>query len=142
MKEWTLVGHHVRQLDPKGRFALPAEMRKELGEACYLMSGTERCIEVLPVDVFDAVVAEVRAKVERKELSKADLRMLGASATKVVPDKQGRITLDQNLQDWARLTLGESVVVSGVFDRLEIWNPERHAREIGRGAENMAGDDD
>jgi MraZ protein len=38
-------------------------------------------------------------------------------------DKQGRITLPQNLIKWAGIT--KDVVVVGVLNRFEIWDEER-----------------
>ena len=41
------VGAHDRQLDDKGRVALPATYRAHLGERCYLVKGTDKCVEVI-----------------------------------------------------------------------------------------------
>ena len=42
------VGAHERQLDDKGRVALPATYRAHLGEHCYLVKGTDMCVDVIP----------------------------------------------------------------------------------------------
>ena len=41
-----LVGVHERQLDDKGRLALPSAFRDDLDERCYLVLGEDRCINV------------------------------------------------------------------------------------------------
>ena len=40
------VGVHERQLDDKGRLALPSAFRALLGDACYLVYGDDRCVDV------------------------------------------------------------------------------------------------
>ena len=47
------VGAHERQLDDKGRVALPATYRTHLGEHCYLVKGTDKCVEVIPSEAFE-----------------------------------------------------------------------------------------
>ena len=53
-------GLHERQLDDKGRVALPAMFRDDLGERCVLVFGDSRCIEVHAADAFEARAAEIR----------------------------------------------------------------------------------
>ena len=56
------VGLHERQLDDKGRLALPSAFRADFGDACYLVYGEERCI-----DVFPRASASPRAAAARAE---------------------------------------------------------------------------
>src|ERR671929_1511500 len=63
------VGAHERQLDEKGRVALPATYRAHLGETCYLVKGTDKCIDVIPSEQFEQFGRELIAKVERGELT-------------------------------------------------------------------------
>ena len=58
-------GLHERQLDDKGRVALPASYRDDLGERCVLVFGDSRCIEVHAADAFEARAAELRDDVKR-----------------------------------------------------------------------------
>ena len=51
------VGFHERQLDDKGRLALPSAFRADFGDACYLVYGEERCIDVFPRDAFEDMAA-------------------------------------------------------------------------------------
>ncbi len=50
-------------------------------------------------------------------------RVLFAGAEQGVPDKQGRISIPPLLRAYAGLT--KDVVVIGVMDRIEIWDPQR-----------------
>jgi MraZ protein len=46
-----------------------------------------------------------------------------ANATEVVPDKQGRIPIPQRLREI--VGIGTAVMVVGVLDRIELWDPDR-----------------
>jgi MraZ protein len=134
------VGAHERQLDDKGRVALPATYRAHLGEHCYLVKGTDKCVEVIPSEAFEQFGKELIAKVERGELTLNRQRALASSAVLATVDKQGRVNVDEKLRSYAELALDSSIVVAGNFTRLEIWSPERYARVDAEGTDDIAGD--
>lgn len=133
------TGTFERQLDDKGRLALPANFRKLLGERCYLAKGLDQCVTVVPAAVFAAEAAEMTARVRNREVPRNQLRAVAFSAFPVALDKQGRVTLDEQLREYADLKVGQPVVVTGSFDRLEIWSPERYAAENAAGTAGLAG---
>jgi MraZ protein len=133
------VGAFERQLDDKGRLALPAAFRDRLGEHCYLAKGLDKSVSVVPAETFEEEAALLTARVRAGEASRNELRALAASASLVTLDKQGRVKIDDTLRDYAELPLSGAVVVAGSFDRLEIWTPARYAQVDGAGTESMAG---
>ncbi len=62
------------------------------------------------------------------------IRFLFAEANDDVPDKQGRVLIPTELREYANL--GDEVVVAGVRDHLEVWNPEVYAEMQARLQEN------
>jgi MraZ protein len=134
------VGAHERQLDDKGRVALPATYRTHLGEHCYLVKGTDKCVEVVPSEAFEQYGRELIAKVERGELTLNRQRAIASSAVLCGLDKQGRINIDEKLREYADLVPETQVVVAGNLIRLEIWSPERYARIDAEGTDDIAGD--
>lgn len=135
------VGVHERQLDPKGRVALPAAFRPRLEPRCYLTLGADKCVDVLPAEAFERVANDVMEKVRRGEMDRTQQRALAASAIEVTIDAQGRINIDEKLRAYAGLSLDSRVVISGSFDRCEIWDPARHERMSEAGAAQMAGNE-
>lgn len=129
-----------RQLDDKGRLALPAAFRDRLRDHCYLAKGRDKCITVVPSAVFEAEADAMAARVQAGEVPRNQLRALASSANMVQLDKQGRVTLDEGLRAYADVVLGKPVIVAGSFDRLEIWSPERFARENDAGTGGLAGE--
>jgi MraZ protein len=134
------VGAHERQLDDKGRVALPATYRAHLGEHCYLVKGTDKCVEVVPSEAFEQYGRELIAKVERGDLTLNRQRAIASSAVLVALDRQGRVNVDEKLREYAELTPESQVVVAGNLVRLEIWSPQRYARIDAEGTEDIAGD--
>jgi MraZ protein len=96
------VGAFERQLDDKGRLALPATFRDRLGEHCYLAKGQDKCVTVVPASTFEAEAAAMAARVQAGEVSRNQLRALASSAILVSLDKQGRVNIDEQLRDLRR----------------------------------------
>jgi len=135
------VGTHERQLDDKGRLALPSPFRSHLGEHCYLVLGKNQCIEVVPADRFETMVEQLMAQVERGELSLQRQRTVAASATPVTVDKQGRVPINEAMRTYAGLSNSQPAVVTGNFTTVEIWQPARFQRVQELGTTDLAGDE-
>jgi MraZ protein len=133
------VGTHERQLDDKGRLALPASFRAHLGEHCYLVFGDDQCINVIPADQFESMAEQLMSKVDRGEASRQRQRAVASSATLVTVDKQGRVTVDDRLRTYAGLRTDDKVVVTGNFKVIEIWDPQRYAQINDQGTSDLAG---
>ena len=135
----VFVGVHERQLDPKGRLGLPASFRPRLEPRCYLSIGRDKCVDILTAEAFEAVAKDAVDKVRSGEMDRNQQRALASNTFEVVVDAQGRINIDEILREYAGLTLNSRVVVSGSFDRAEIWDPTRHQRISDEGLQQIAG---
>jgi MraZ protein len=133
------VGAFERQLDDKGRLALPATFRVRLGDHCYLAKGPDGSVNVVPAHTFEAEAERMAERVQTGEVSRNELRALAASAVLVNLDKQGRVNLDEALRTYAALPSPGPVMVAGSFDRLEIWSLARYERVDQAGTAAMAG---
>jgi MraZ protein len=133
------TGQHDRQLDDKGRLALPAGYRTNFGESCYVVKGSEKCLEVFLRQDFEAEAERLHERVQRGEMGREEQRTKMASANLVNVDRQGRINIDERLRAYAELPQSSAVVVSGNYDRLEIWEPDRFGRMSEAGDTRMAG---
>jgi MraZ protein len=135
----VFVGVYERQLDERGRVALPSSYRGELGDHCYLFFGDDGCVSVRSVESFEDEAAELVAKAKRGEVSRNRLRAFASSATQATIDKQGRVTLDARLREHAGLAPQAAVVVLGNIDQIEIWDPDAHRRNETEGQYEIAG---
>jgi MraZ protein len=132
-------GLHERQVDAKGRVALPAGFRDELGDRCMLVFGDSECLEVHAADEFEARAVEVQEDVKRGAATIARQRALAHSATPVTIDRQGRITLEERLRDFAHIPLSSKVIVTGNIDRVELWSESVYAEIAERTRAELAG---
>jgi MraZ protein len=132
------LGLHERQLDDKGRVALPAAYRDDIGERCVLVIGESRCIEVHAAGAFEARAAEIRDDVKRGVASIAKQRALAHSATAVTMDRQGRVTIDERLREYAHIPLSSKVIVTGNIDCVELWNEGVYREVADRASAEMA----
>ena len=112
------LGTSDHSLDSKGRVILPSKFREELGESFYITKGFEKCVQVMSVDEFDRLRAQIRALPADKALSLQYL--LISPAVLVSPNSQGRVVISQKLREDAGLS-GEITVV-GMDSRIEIWD--------------------
>lgn len=128
------VGVYERQLDERGRVALPPTFRSELGEHCYLAFGDDGCVSIRSDRSFESEASELIEKVKRGEMSRNRQRAFASSATPATVDRQGRITLDASLRSQANIEPQAAVMVLGSLDQIEIWEPGafRANEEAGR----------
>lgn len=134
------VGTHERQLDDKGRLALPAPFRLHLGEACFLLPGLNNCLRVIRNEDFEVMAADLMAKVDRGELSMQYQRVVAANAAPVAIDGQGRVKITEALRSFAGLATESKALVNGNFKELEIWAPSQFELVNEAGQRQLAGE--
>ncbi len=120
------VGFHDRQLDDKGRCALPASYRREIDDDhCYVSLGDDGCVTLRRAVDFEAHAHETIEKQKRGEISQLRRRQMATNSSIASIDKQGRITIDERFRAHAGIAPGSPVIVAGNYDAIEIWKPER-----------------
>lgn len=135
----VFTGVHERQLDERGRVALPPTFRSSIGERCYLTFGEDACVKVLSEEAFRSEAQKLIAEVDAGRMTRSRQRAFAASVVTVSPDKQGRILLESKLREYAGIDANSPVTVVGVLDRIEIWNPTQFEHEEAAGKGEMAG---
>jgi MraZ protein len=117
-----LLGTYSPRLDEKGRLILPAKYRDELADGLVLTRGQERCLYVFSQKEFERVHEQMREAPISSRQSRDYLRVFLSGASDEVPDKQGRVTIPQNLRKYAGLD--RDLAVIGVGTRAEIWDAQ------------------
>jgi MraZ protein len=117
------LGEYEHNMDDKGRLAVPARFRDELGDGVVVTRGFDRCLMGFPRAVWEQLSQQVNAL----SLGQGDVRnlrrLLFSGAADIQLDRQGRILIPQNLRDYAGLV--EQVIVAGLNTYFEIWAGER-----------------
>lgn len=114
------LGTYTPKLDEKGRFVLPAKFREELQDGIVVARSQDRCLTIETVEAFTARTKELAEAPMTVRQVREYQRMLAATAFDQVPDKQGRVTIPPNLRSYAGLD--KEIVVTGVINRLEVWD--------------------
>jgi MraZ protein len=111
-------------LDAKNRLTIPAKFRTALAEGAVLARATERCFSIWPVKDFEAYVQTALAGLhplapQRDKI----LRYFSSNSFDTALDGAGRVMVPAPLLEHAGLQ--KDVVVTGVEDRLEVWDRAR-----------------
>ena len=117
-----LLGTYTPKIDAKGRMALPAKFRSQLGQGLVMARGQERCVYLLTFDEFRRIASQIQRVSVGNKAAREYLRVFLSGAVDQQPDKQGRVLVPQMLRDYANL--GSDVVVIGVGTRAELWNKD------------------
>ena len=115
------MGTYTPKLDDKGRLFLPAKFRDQLTEGLVVTRGQERCLTVWPMADFVELTRRAQEAPVTVKAARDYTRFLFAGASEELPDKQGRVTITPMLREYA--ALDRDVVVIGVMNRIEIWDP-------------------
>jgi MraZ protein len=115
-----LIGEYIHTIDPKKRLAVPAKFRKELGSSVVVTRGLDNCLFVYTQTEW----MNLAEKLSKLPIGQAEtrnfVRLMLAGASEVDLDSLGRILIPDFLKQYAALE--KDVIVTGVFNRLEIWS--------------------
>ena len=139
--EVMLLGTYTPKIDAKGRMALPAKFRTQLGPGLSMARGQERCVYLFPQAEFRRVAMQIQHTSLGNKAAREYLRVLLSGAVDQTPDKQGRVLVPQMLRDYAKL--GSDIVVIGVGTRAEIWDKkawEQYLADNEQGYSDIADD--
>lgn len=117
-----LLGTYAPKVDAKGRVALPAKFRSQLGAGFVLARGQERCVYLLPAMEFRRMAGQIQRASLGNKATRDYLRVFLSGAVDQQPDKQGRVVIPPMLREYARLD--KQIVVIGVGTRAEIWDEQ------------------
>jgi MraZ protein len=107
---------------------LPPALRGGLGQGYVITRGLDGCVSVFPLPAWEALLERVdRGASFLKTAARIFQRHLlgGASIETLGPD--GMVHVPDHLRQHAELD--EEVVLVGVGNRVEVWNPQRWSHE-------------
>ena len=134
----VFVGTFRHSVDEKKRVAIPAKWRAAASGAreFYVLPDPKNCLVVLPESAMEKML-ERADDISIGEYARRDvLRLIAAKAHATPCDKQGRISLNEELLRHAGIA-GDAALV-GVLTKFEIWSPERLAEVERNTAANFA----
>ncbi|HVK97730.1 MAG TPA: division/cell wall cluster transcriptional repressor MraZ [Flavisolibacter sp.] len=124
------LGEFEVTLDTKGRFLLPASLKKQLpeGENTHFVinRGFEKCLSLYPMQSWKPLYTQLSSLNDFDPGVRNFRRMFLNGATEVEIDSAGRILLPPNLKDYAEL--GKDLILSSAVDKIEIWSKDNYQK--------------
>jgi len=116
------MGEFIHSIDDKGRIIIPVKFREELGAEFVITRGLDKSLFAYPLSEWK----QLEEKLKSLPFTRADARKFSrfffSGAIECELDKQGRVSIPNNLRTYADL-LKECVII-GVSNRVEIWSRE------------------
>lgn len=115
-----LLGTYPAKLAANHRVALPAQLRRELGDNIIVAKWYEECLVIVAKSALNTLLTRVIGKSFLiTEPVRGSEHFIFSSAYEVLPDDQGRIVIPESLVSYAKLS--EDIYFLGVGDRVEVW---------------------
>jgi len=124
------VDYFERKLDDKRRLTIPPELRARFAQGAVITRGFDRYLHLYPKDVWEKLV-EPRLEGDLLDQRVADLNIqFRMGKIECAPDdKQGRITLEQHLLDYAGID--RDIVAVGVGSQYwRLLSPEQANKPV------------
>ena len=115
------VGRYEHSLDTKGRVILPAKFRAHFEHGGFLTEHSEGCIALWTLGEFERQMESMQEQAGQGRAERNRARVWASSSAEVEIDRQGRMPIPGHLRTFAGLE--NEVLVLGVIDRVELWNP-------------------
>lgn len=126
----SLIGEYDCKLDAKGRFLMPAGLRKQLPEdqqnEFVINRGLDQCLTLYPIPVWEEELKRLRARNQYVKKNRAFLRMFLNGATRVTLDGNGRVLVPKRLMEHAGLE--KELILVAQIDKVEMWDKSAYEK--------------
>ena len=126
------TSEYTCKLDAKGRLVLPARMKASLpniaSEELFMREGFEPCLELYPLVEYKKIYSKIAGLNEFNAEYRKLQRNFFRGSTTVELDASGRLLVPKTMLQYAQLN--KDVIVVGMGNRMEIWNPDMYEKYI------------
>ncbi|MBQ9036691.1 MAG: division/cell wall cluster transcriptional repressor MraZ [Erysipelotrichaceae bacterium] len=118
------LGEYRNKLDAKGRIAVPAKFRSELGDTIIVNRYyTDGCLAIYTEDTWKKKYEQIINQPDNKANTRNMIRILTSAAQDVQFDAQGRILVPASLIQ--KVDLKKNCVFIGAGDHVELWPEDK-----------------
>ena len=111
-------------IDAKNRMIVPAKFREELGYKVVLTLGIDNCIYLYPMKEWEVFMEKLAKLPISDPKARNFARNFTGNAEECEVDRQGRITLPQNLREQTGMV--KELTTIGCMNKIEIWSREEY----------------
>jgi MraZ protein len=130
LKMTNLIGEYECKIDAKGRFMLPAGLKKQLPpevqDKFVVNRGFENCLVLYPQNVWKVISDEVNQLNLYNKKNREFVRYFYRGATELMLDSVNRLLLPKQLTEYAGID--KEIVLFAFSNRVEIWSKAAYTR--------------
>src|SRR6185437_11480648 len=120
----STLDYFERKLDDKRRLTIPTELRDKFLSGAVVTRGFGQYLHLYPKDVWDNLVEpRLAGDILDEHIADLNVQFRMGKIEMPIDAKQGRITLEQHLLDYAEI--GKDVIAVGVGRYWRIMSPEQ-----------------
>lgn len=113
------VDYFQRKLDDKRRLTIPTELRAEFASGVVITRGFSKYLHLYPANVWDGdVEPELKGSILDERVADLNVQFRMGKTAADMDAKQGRITIEQHLLDYAGIDRNIQAVRAGKYWRL------------------------
>jgi MraZ protein len=113
------VDYFERKLDDKRRLSIPAELRSEFASGVIITRGFQKYLHLYPQNVWqDDVEPLLKGNILDEKTADLNVQFRMGKIDSDIDEKQGRITLEQHLLDYAGISKDVIAVRVGKYWRV------------------------
>jgi transcriptional regulator MraZ len=148
----VFLGEFESTLDAKGRFLLPAGLKRQFRDEdldrFVINRGLESCLSLYPMKFWEPLYSRLSKLNSFDKKKRQFQRYFLNGATQVEPDSAGRILVPGSLKEYAGLE--KDIVLCMNVDKIEIWDIGKYRKffetfsqeEFSELAQEVLGDED
>ncbi|NLD19303.1 MAG: division/cell wall cluster transcriptional repressor MraZ [Clostridiales bacterium] len=122
------VGTYYNSIDSKARLIIPAKFRDELGGRCIIAKSLDRCLTIYTNKEWEKLVEKLDELPTGNPNARKLKRYFNSSANLCDVDKQGRLTIPQELREYAGIE--KDLITIGSNKTIEVWSKEQWKDEL------------
>jgi MraZ protein len=114
------VDYFERKLDDKRRLTIPAELRAEFESGVVLTRGFKQYLHLYPKSVWDnEVEPQLQGNILDEKTADLNVQFRMGKSDDELDQKQGRVTVEQHLLDYAGIKRDVVAVRAGKYWRIQ-----------------------
>lgn len=113
------IDYFERKLDDKRRLTIPTELRAEFASGVVVTRGFKHYLHLYPASVWNEEVEPLlKGNILDEQTADLNVQFRMGKSDGNIDDKQGRLTLEQHLLDYAGISHDVKAVRAGKYWRL------------------------
>ncbi|MDY3005511.1 division/cell wall cluster transcriptional repressor MraZ [Anaerococcus sp. AGMB00486] len=114
------LGEFIHKVDSKNRIMMPSDFRDDLGDEFYITKGPENSLVIYTIEEFQNRAKKYEELSYQNKNNRAMKRLFFSSTIKAYLDKQGRVLINKQLREYAKLK--DEAMIIGNNTNIEIWD--------------------